>query len=158
MKLIRYIRLNFFSRAARSWWKTYVTKSDIFIGLYHFTLIAIGLHLLLFFRPVLPLLAVFTIATLSFIYAIYHAGRKIMQFVLTDLYPNNVLTGYFMIGVGGLIFGLAILLPSFIAIATIVDKPLGFFSYLITYAYAYPVWSFFLVMRSVKRDEDDKPS
>lgn len=153
MKL-KYLKQHFASKKARLWWKKYLTESQIFLGMYRFIIFCLLLQVAFFFKPLVALLIIFTVATLSFLYAIIYAVRKVLDFVATEFFPNDSLTGYTIIGVGGFLFGLLILLPSFLALSKIVNQPIQLISYLITYFYAIPVWAFYLVVRAVKREED----
>lgn len=154
MRIFNYMKTNFLSKDARHWWKIYIRNSQVLSGLFRFLLFCLLMQAFFFGKPIIALLAVWVISTLSFLYAIIFAAKKILGFVLTELYPNDALTGYFVIGFGGIIFGSLILIPTFFALAKVLNAPLNVFSYLITYSYAIPVWTFFEVMRSTRRGMD----
>lgn len=150
--MFRYLKDNFLGKDAHKWWKEYLYSSEVVVGLFHFLLFCAVLQAVFYWKPIIPLLAVFTISTISFAYGIFRGYKGIIKFVRTDEFPAEALTGYFIIGVGGLIFGSVILIPTFIHLTRALNAPVNVFSYLITYSYAISVWTFYRVMRTIRED------
>lgn len=104
--------------------------------------LSIGLTTLLAY--ILPLAYVegltliFGAATLWFLYAIVVFGKRVYQFHKHDPPPPFNLVAIFFIGVGGLAFGLLLLLGAYLA-----DKlPVALYQALLTYSYALAVTTF----------------
>lgn len=152
MRLLKYIQDRFLSKPASKWWRGYITGSDVIKGLAKFFLFCFVLQAIFYAHPIYALLIIFSVATLSFLYALIYTAGKILDFVLSELYPNDGLTGYFLIGLGGITFGSVILVPAFFAFSSLDAAPITWLSYIITYSYALLVWSFYQVSRSVSRN------
>lgn len=95
---------------------------------------------------------IFGAATLWFLYAIIIFGRRVYQFQRFDPPPPFNLVAIFFIGVGGLTFGLLLLLGTALA-----DKiPVPLYQALLTYSYALAVTTFGIMALRIdnKKGED----
>lgn len=154
MSVLRYIAEHFTNRKARHWWKNYIRGSYVIEGLLKFLLFC-GVMQLVFFRtPIIALVIVFSVATVSFFYAIYHTARRILEFVQSDLYPQDALTGYFLIGASGVIVSMLILIPTVLALSRLMNSSISLSTYVFTYFYSVSVWSFYEVIKSVRREHE----
>lgn len=132
----------------REWWKTFFRKNQINQGLYKVTIFHAFVQSIFVVPPLFRLLIVFSVATFVFVLVAVKFWGLFSQFVGSEFFPSNSLVGYLYISLGGLVFASTLIVPSLFAFNIILNQPANLWTYIFTFGYAYPVWTFYLVAKN----------
>lgn len=153
MSLLGYLSRHLSNKHARKWWSTYLKGSYILRRIGRYLILCGLLHAIFFWRPIIALLIIFTLSTIVNLYAVVYALKKSAVYVEADEYPSDTMTGYLLLGIFRFIFGATLLIPAYAGLGAILEEPVNILSFVITYAFSIPAWAFYLVIKSLERDD-----
>lgn len=155
MSFWKFLSEHLYDKNARKWWSNYLKGSVILRRIGRYLIYCGVLHIIFYWKPIIALLIIFTASTLLNLYAVVYALRKSSIYVEANVFPSDTMTGYLLLGVFRFIFGTTLLIPAFLGLATVLASPVTIMTVLITYTFSIPAWAFYLVIKSLEREDDE---
>lgn len=155
MPFWKYLSEHLYDRDARKWWSNYLKGSIILRRIGRYLIYCGVLHIIFFWKPIVALLIIFTASTILNLYAVVYALRKSAVYVEARVYPSDTMTGYLLLGVFRFIFGATLLIPAYIGLSAVLEEPVTLLTFLVTYTFSIPAWAFYLVIKSLERNDDE---